>query len=70
MFPFGGLLLHMPDFTGLGEIEDKIYVHFCFRCMIDSMSSKWSRFIQSGQRNVVRFSLDAFLFHGMLGKVK
>ncbi|KAK7158128.1 hypothetical protein R3I93_009355 [Phoxinus phoxinus] len=37
-------------------------------CMIDSMSSRWSRFIHSGQRNVVRFSLDAFLFHGMLGK--
>ncbi|XP_058603282.1 zona pellucida sperm-binding protein 3d.2 isoform X1 [Onychostoma macrolepis] len=37
-------------------------------CMTDSKSSRWSKFIQSGQRNVVRFSLDAFLFHGMLGE--
>lgn len=43
---------------------------FYFRCMTDSKSSRWSKFIQSGQRNVVRFSLDAFLFHGMLGEVK
>ncbi|XP_067252405.1 zona pellucida sperm-binding protein 3d.2 [Chanodichthys erythropterus] len=50
--------LSMPRFT---VIENH-------GCMIDSMSSKWSRFIQSGQRNVVRFSLDAFLFHGILGK--
>ncbi|XP_043117561.1 zona pellucida sperm-binding protein 3-like [Puntigrus tetrazona] len=43
---------------------------FClyFRCMTDSKSSRWSKFIQSGQRNVVRFSLDAFMFHGMLGE--
>ncbi|XP_067305659.1 zona pellucida sperm-binding protein 3d.2 [Pseudorasbora parva] len=39
-----------------------------YGCLIDSMSSTWSRFIQSGQRNIVRFSLDAFLFNGMLGK--
>ncbi|KAG1936687.1 zona pellucida sperm-binding protein 3d.2 [Pimephales promelas] len=50
--------LSMPRFT---VIENH-------GCMIDSMSSRWSRFIQSGQRNVVRFSLDAFLFQGMLGK--
>lgn len=50
--------LSMPQFT---VIENH-------GCMLDSMSRRWSRFIQSGQRNVVRFSLDAFLFHGMLGK--
>ncbi|XDV40728.1 hypothetical protein PO909_009747 [Leuciscus waleckii] len=50
--------LSMPRFT---VIENH-------GCMIDSTTSRWSRFIQSGQNNVVRFSLDAFLFHGMLGK--
>uniref|UniRef100_A0A8C2ASL4 Zona pellucida glycoprotein 3d tandem duplicate 2 n=1 Tax=Cyprinus carpio TaxID=7962 RepID=A0A8C2ASL4_CYPCA len=50
--------LSMPRFT---VIENH-------GCMTDSKSSRWSKFIQSGQRNVVRFSLDAFLFHGMLGK--
>uniref|UniRef100_A0A672M7H0 Zona pellucida sperm-binding protein 3-like n=1 Tax=Sinocyclocheilus grahami TaxID=75366 RepID=A0A672M7H0_SINGR len=50
--------LSMPQFT---VIENH-------GCMTDSKSSTWSKFIQSGQRNVVRFSLDAFLFHGMLGE--
>lgn len=50
--------LSMPRFT---VIENN-------GCMTESKSTRWSRFIQSGQRNVVRFSLDAFLFHGMLGK--
>ncbi|XP_073702817.1 zona pellucida sperm-binding protein 3d.2 [Garra rufa] len=50
--------LSMPRFT---VIENH-------GCMTDSKSSRWSRFIQSGQRNVVRFSLDAFLFHGILGE--
>ncbi|XP_050987749.1 zona pellucida sperm-binding protein 3d.2 isoform X2 [Labeo rohita] len=50
--------LSMPRFT---VIENH-------GCMIDSKSSRWSKFIQSGRRNVVRFSLDAFLFQGMLGE--
>lgn len=37
-------------------------------CMTDSKSSRWSGFIQSKERNVVQFSLDAFLFYGMSGK--
>lgn len=37
-------------------------------CMTDSKSSRWSRFIQSEERNIVQFSLDAFLFYGMMGK--
>ncbi|KAL1259889.1 hypothetical protein QQF64_010466 [Cirrhinus molitorella] len=50
--------LSMPRFTVIDN----------HGCMTDSKSSRWSKFIQSGQRNVVRFSLDAFLFHGMLGE--
>ncbi|XP_056617628.1 zona pellucida sperm-binding protein 3d.2 isoform X2 [Triplophysa dalaica] len=37
-------------------------------CMTDSKSSRWSRFIQSEERNIVQFSLEAFLFRGMIGK--
>ncbi|XP_051575809.1 zona pellucida sperm-binding protein 3d.2 isoform X2 [Myxocyprinus asiaticus] len=37
-------------------------------CMTASKSHMWSRFIQSGKRNVVRFSLDAFMFNGILGE--
>ncbi|XP_057196527.1 zona pellucida sperm-binding protein 3d.2 isoform X2 [Triplophysa rosa] len=37
-------------------------------CMTDSKSSRWSRFIQSEERSIVQFSLEAFLFRGMIGK--
>ncbi|KTF80601.1 hypothetical protein cypCar_00024797 [Cyprinus carpio] len=43
-----------------------VFIYDMDLCMTDIKSSRWSKFIQSRQRNVVRFSLDAFLFYGML----
>ena len=42
---------------------------FCVRCMVDSRSSRGSGFVKSSRRNVVRFSVEAFVFQGKLAKV-
>ncbi|KAL7840410.1 hypothetical protein AOLI_G00257330, partial [Acnodon oligacanthus] len=39
-----------------------------YGCMVDSRSSSESRFLKSSRRNVVRFSVEAFVFQGKLAK--
>ncbi|KAI4889440.1 hypothetical protein NFI96_021262, partial [Prochilodus magdalenae] len=39
-----------------------------YGCMVDSRSSGGSRFVRSSRRNVVRFSVEAFVFQGKLAK--
>ncbi|KAB5532807.1 hypothetical protein PHYPO_G00124440 [Pangasianodon hypophthalmus] len=64
------LFVHFCHVTtnGSGVSTPQVKIIDNYGCLIDSKSSSRSRFINSGRRNVIRFTIDAFTLQGKVQK--